>query len=269
MTRWTSLLPLLLSAGCALGGEGADSDTPAPAQDPGEATAEIGQALSLGSYAASHTNSALDESRVAKFPIVIGAGATVMIGTDGVKGASNNGDTFLRLAAPGGDLVKSNHTWSCSAGGGSRLSYTSPYDAPRLYTLWAGCNGDSTCGRSAIAVSRLKGTFPFAVSGTNSATRRTENRQYHVSAGRWIRASTCAPAATKAASQGDTFLRLYRDEGGAISHVDANDDTNLCSALCPHASTIMYQAPSDGDYQIHVGCFGDTACSGTVAVYEE
>lgn len=245
-------------------------DAPGAAEDT-EEVGEVSQELVLGSYSASNTNSALNEANVVKIQVDIDGGETVMIGTDGIKGSSNLGDTFLRLAAPSGDLIagESNDDYACSGDGGSRFAYTSPFNILKTFTVWGGCFSNNSCGGNTVVVSRRKGYFNFSASNTNHGTTGTTSREIYFLAGRWIRASTCHDVAATASHSGNTVLRLYRKDGSAVFQVSSNDDSAHCSASCGTGSTILYQVPSNGYYQIHAGCYGNTACSGTVAVYAE
>ncbi len=274
MTRWMVLL-VLVGAGCAVEEieEGDDVQEAAPdaagADEGAEDVGELSQELIIGSYSASNTDHALNEANVVKIPVTIGGGKTVMIGTDGLVGASNQGDTVLRLFAPTGDHIKGNNDYACSDDLGSRLWHSSPYDVTKTFTVWAGCSENESCGENTVVISRMKGTFDFTANNTNYAKKGTTNHQYYLTVGQWIRASTCGVVAAKAGSSGDTFLRLYRNDGGSVFQVKANDDTSDCSEQCGLASTILHQVPTDGYYQVHAGCYAGTACSGTVAVYAE
>lgn len=277
--RWMGLLALVLMVvGCtiegieegeelqdgALNAPGADEDT--------ENIGEVSQQLVLKSYSASNTNSAFNGANVTKISVGIDANETVMIGTTGLKGSSNQGDTVLRLSAPTGDLIANAANDDYYCGGvyqwGSRFVYTSTYNIQKTFTVWAGCFANDSCGGTTV-VSRRKGHFQYSANNTDHGRQGTTNREYSVAAGRWIRASTCGFAAATAAHSGNTVLRLYRKDGANAFEVSANDDSAQCSSDCGGASTILYQVPSDGYYQVRAGCYGNTACSGTVAVYTE
>jgi hypothetical protein len=243
---------------------GADEDT--------ENIGEVSQQVVLKSYSASNTNNALNGANVAKISVSLDGNETVMIGTAGLKGASTQGDTFLRLGAPTGDLIANavNDDYLCGGSYqlGSRLVYTSSYNVLKSFTIWAGCFANDSCGGTTV-VSRRKGHFQYSANNTDHGRQGTTNREYSMVAGRWIRASTCGFAAATAAHNGNTVLRLYRKDGATAFEVSANDDSAHCSAECGVGSTILYQVPSDGYYQVRAGCYGNTACSGTVAVYAE
>ena len=271
MKHWVMIMLALALVGAGCAPEDIDDDPGEGAAASGgeegaEDVAEAAAAVVIGSYSASGTQNATNEATVKKIPVTIAGGQRVMIGTDGITGASNQGDTWLRLQAPTGDLVKSNNDDLCSNDFGSRLSFKSPYAATMTFTVWGGCQGNASCGPNVVAVSRLKGQLSFQTTNTNSAKKNFAKKVYHVTSGRRIRASTCEDVATGAERKGDTFLRLLRKEGEAYLQVASNDDSNLCSAHCGAGSTILYEVPSDGDYEVRAGCFDNKSCSGTVAV---
>jgi hypothetical protein len=265
--RWMGLLTIaLMGLGCTMEGIEEGDEFQESAANADEDIAEVSQAVVIGSYSASNTS-------FTKFPVDLDGGETVMIGTGGLKGASYQGDTFLKLAAPTGDFIPNlnpgNDNYTCNGStNGSRFVYTSSFNFLKTFTLWAGCNGSTSCSGTTV-VSRRKGHFQYSATNTNHGNQGTTNRDYWMVAGRWIRVSTCSVDAATAAHTGDTFLRLYRKDGANTFEVKSNDDSLHCSANCDVGSTILYQVPSDGYYQVRAGCYGNTACSGTVAVYAE
>ncbi|MEZ4298727.1 MAG: hypothetical protein R3B70_27500 [Polyangiaceae bacterium] len=268
---------MILITGCvpedADGGDGLSGDevdrlgenAGAPGDE--ENLGEAEQAIHMADYSASNTDSAQSTATTPKKVITINAHQTIMIGTTGLPGSSFNGDTVLRLDGPNGVEVAANNNSSCMENNGSLFAYESPYGSDRQFTLWMGCAGNTSCGWNTVQRANRIHTFPFTANNTNDATTGTTNQQYTLSEGDGIRISTCAKAAYGATRSGDTYLRLFRKVGGAWSQVKANDDTDACNYQCNTGSQIQYTVPADGAYQVRAGCFGNTQCSGTVAVY--
>jgi hypothetical protein len=98
--------------------------------------------------------------------------------------------------------------------------------------------------------------FDFNSSETGSARMRTVRASVPLQAGQAFQAGTCG--LPESSGTGDTFLRLYEPGGREIA---ANDDQ--CGAL----SSLSYTVPAgaSGDYELHIGCFGDSTCQGRVA----
>jgi len=228
----------------------------------------IEQAIALAEYSASSTNSATNASTTAQIPIAFGAGETIMIGTQGITESIFSGDTFLRLRNSSLVDLATNDD-SCGTLG-SKLSFTAPSAA--TITIWAGCFGDSSCGSisspNVVGISRQKGTIVFSASNTNDATVNTINRQFFFNGGETIRASTCAGEAAGASATGNSYLRLFANNGGALTQVATNDNANSTCG-CGLASLIVFTVPSAGFYQVRAGCSLNTSCSGTVSIYSE
>jgi hypothetical protein len=102
---------------------------------------------------------------------------------------------------------------------------------------------------------RSIGFFAFSARGTHSARQNTPTLHLLLRAGQVLQLGTCGVAGSST-SQGDTYLRLYDARGEQAA---ANDDS------CGGHSFIRYTVPDAGAYELRAGCFGDTACRGTVA----
>lgn len=220
------------------------------------------QRLAFFDYSAEDTNSAQNTSTSAQVPVSLAAGETVMIGTCGLTDSFHAGDTYLRLYNPSSVQVAESDD---ACGLGSIVSYTSP--STGTYLLQAGCLGNSACSGT-LSISRRKAIYTLpSLLNTNSARTGTFNRQYFFNGGEVIRVSTCATTAYGATATGDTFLRIFQQANGTYTTEVASNDNGCASNST--ASEIVYFVPSAGYYQIRAGCFGNTACSGTVAVYIE
>jgi V8-like Glu-specific endopeptidase len=101
-------------------------------------------------------------------------------------------------------------------------------------------------------------SLPFTADNTNTATRATSNRTVELKAGQLLTAGTCGvPGAT---GSGDTYLRLTGP--GSTSRTLVADNDDACGG---ELSLLRFTALVDGTYVIRAGCYGATACSGTVA----
>jgi hypothetical protein len=99
----------------------------------------------------------------------------------------------------------------------------------------------------------LAAAFSYSTSFTNSATVNTADFYFTLSAGTTITLGTCG--VNGASGSGDTYLRFFDPSGVQVA---VNDDA--CGAL----SNFSYTVPVSGTYLLRAGCFGNTACSGTV-----
>jgi hypothetical protein len=175
------------------------------------------------------------------------------VGTCGVTGASNVGDTFLRLFDALGNQVSFSD--DACGGAGSNIRYTVPAGAGGVYELRAGCYSSTACsGNLAWATSGGTGSVVYNATSTTSATVGTVNHDLILSAGQVLTVGTCGTP--NAYSPTDTFLRLVN---GAGTEVALNDDA------CGVASRMTYTVPADGIYQLRAGCFSSNTCGGTVA----
>jgi hypothetical protein len=231
--------------------------------DEAVAVGTVKQRIVLFDYSASNTSNAIQPDQSADSWVYLGADETVMIGTCGVNEGAGEGNTFLRLFDPGSIEVASNDNGSSpDCGLRSKLSYTAP--AAGYYMVRAGCFELEACSGT-VAISRRRASQAFIASDTSDATVDTVNMLFRVDGGDLIRVSTCASTASGAFSSGDTFLRLYRREGGLFTQVAVADNTAGCGA----AAELLYMAPSAGYYQVRAGCASATSCSGTLAIYVE
>jgi hypothetical protein len=100
------------------------------------------------------------------------------------------------------------------------------------------------------------GSFSFNVSNTNNATQNVVIRRANFAPGSGLAIGTCGvPGATYT---GDTMIRLFDANGNQIAF---NDD----ACFGNFGSNLSIVTPSPFFF-IHVGCFGNTSCSGVVAV---
>ena len=95
----------------------------------------------------------------------------------------------------------------------------------------------------------------YSASNTDSAQQNYANCLINASASSVLTISGCS------ACTGDQYLILY----------DANGTTQLASNddYCSPCSAITYTVPSDSAYQLfqlHEGCYGSSACNGTISV---
>ncbi len=100
---------------------------------------------------------------------------------------------------------------------------------------------------------RSLAAFSYNTSSTHSATVNTADVYFNLSAGETITLGTCG--VNGAWGSGDTYLRFYDPSGVQVAFSD-----DSCGAL----SQFTYTVPSSGTYLLRAGCFGTSACSGTV-----
>jgi hypothetical protein len=186
--------------------------------------------------------------------IPVSAGDVVEAGTCNLQGAAAIGSTWLRLLDAQGNEV---------ASGGCHVKHRA--GATGNYTLRAGCSGSNGCGGIAVWKVTLnahlvRGTIPFNLSNTNSGGRNTANRNVTLSYGQVIDVGTCGLEG--ASGSGDTILRLHRSSG--VVEAENDDAFGTCGSLS-HVTHFVNALGEDMPYQIRVGCFRNTACSGTAA----
>lgn len=200
------------------------------------------------SYSTSNTNGALFNT--ANYNVNLFAGETLTIGTCGLAGASSSGDTFLRLYDPFGAEVAANDD---ACGAASKIVYAAPMSG--TYQLRAGCFANNACSGT-LAYSFSGPMFSYNAVNTNSATINTANLAVNVGSFNALSFGTCGiPGAS---GSGDTFLRLYN-----ASNIMVASSDDACGALSK--ITIPGGTLPPGTYSLRAGCFGNTACSGTVA----
>ncbi|MBN8233105.1 trypsin-like peptidase domain-containing protein [Corallococcus macrosporus] len=202
------------------------------------------------------TNTSTATRNTVNGTVTLAAGQKLTVGTCGVTGAAVTGDSFLRLRGPSGSEVASND--DACGGTGSKITFTATVAG--TYEIRAGCYQNSSCGGTvaweiAQGSSPTQGSFTFDVSNTANATTGTANSDVTLQAGQTLSFGSCGVAG--ASGTGDTVVRLFNNATG--QQVTFNDDA------CGSLSRAAYTAPAGGTYQIRVGCFGSTACSGTVA----
>jgi hypothetical protein len=204
--------------------------------------------LVASSYSASNTDNARVNSTDMFFSLL--TGHTVTFGTCGVNGASGSGDTYLRLYDPFG-IQRAFNDNSC--GLLSNLTYVSPANA--TFRLRAGCAGNTFC--SGTVGYSVNGTlFSYSVSNTSSATVNSYDVGLQIVAGQLLTLGTCG--VNGASGTGDTYLRLFDPNGVQVA---SSDDAGGCGLL----SNFTYPVQTAGTYLLRAGCYGNTACSGTVS----
>jgi V8-like Glu-specific endopeptidase len=95
----------------------------------------------------------------------------------------------------------------------------------------------------------------FQGRNTSNATRNTADQVVTLRRGQTLSAGTCTVPG--ALGQGDTFVRIVA--ASTRRTVAQNDDA------CGRLSFVRFVAPADGDYVLRAGCYGDSACGGTLA----
>ncbi|MBN8230903.1 trypsin-like peptidase domain-containing protein [Corallococcus macrosporus] len=137
--------------------------------------------------------------------------------------------------------------------------------AAGTYTLRAGCDYTDSCSATVdvkvtLNANLKRGTLPFNLVNTSSGTRKTANLNVTLTPGQVLDVGTCGVECANAT--GDTLMRLHDASGTVVAE---NDDA---FGTCGSLSRIVYQmnvvAPSV-KYQVRVGCFQNTRCSGTAA----
>lgn len=191
--------------------------------------------------------------------VTLAAGQKLTLGTCGVTGAAVTGDSLLRLRGPSGTEVASND--DACGGKGSRLTFTATVAG--TYEIRAGCYQGTSCSGTVSWEVTAGGTTPpaggstsFSVSNTNNATQGTVNADVALVAGQALSFGSCG--VTGASGTGDTVVRLFNAAGQQVTF---NDDA------CGSLSRGHYTVPTGagGTYQIRIGCFGASECSGTLA----
>ncbi|MCY1039820.1 serine protease [Corallococcus sp. bb12-1] len=191
--------------------------------------------------------------------VTLAAGQKLTVGTCGVENAAVTGDSYLRLRGPSGAEVASND--DACGGTGSKITYTATVAG--TYEVRAGCYQNDACGgtvswevTSGGTTTPANGSAPFDVSNTANATQNTANSDVTLTAGQSLSFGSCG--VTGASGTGDTVVRLFNAAGQQVTF---NDDA--CGSLSHAAYTVP--AGAGGTYQIRIGCFGASACSGTLA----
>lgn len=114
---------------------------------------------------------------------------------------------------------------------------------------------EATALQQEVGTQATTGSYSYSASDTNSAQQNTINRSISLVAGQKITLGTCDVAG--ATYTGDTYLRLL---GPSSLEVAYSDDA--CGGT---GSNLSYVATTTGSYQIRGGCYGSSACTGTVA----
>jgi hypothetical protein len=186
--------------------------------------------------------------------ISLSAGDVVEVGTCTLPGAFAAGDTSLRLSDAQGTEIAAN---SCY--------FKHRVGASGDYTIHAGCTNSDLCGGVVVwkvtpNANLVRGTFSFNLTNTSSGSRNTANHNVTLSYGQTIDVGTCGVEG--ASGVGDTILRVHESSGMVAAENDDAFDT------CGSLSHVVHRVNALGEnmpYQIRVGCFRDTSCSGTAS----
>jgi hypothetical protein len=222
----------------------------------------------LDAYCASNTNPRLCQPRnsvdftAAGSPyhlassVYLEPGATIDYGTCITPGGSFVGDTTIALRGPYWDNYAINDDGGGSCGFGSHATYTSPPLMGGRYSIRPGCYQEGVCsGTVAYTVSGpTGGSYSYTANATQSATQSTRNFTISVRRGETLIIGTCG--VEHANFTGDTMIVL---KSGSTTLATADDS---CGGS---GSRIVYTPPSAQTLTLQAGCFGQTACSGTVA----
>ncbi|PTL80261.1 hypothetical protein DAT35_30190 [Vitiosangium sp. GDMCC 1.1324] len=207
--------------------------------------------FSAGSTASATTN-------YAAFSVKLNAGQVLEVGTCDLEGSSFTGDTFLRLTL-GGTEVASND--DACGGSGSRLSFTAA--TAGFYEVRMGCySGGSCSGTASYSVltpgmsGGLSGARTYGGVSTSSTTANYSTLVINLSQGQVLDVGTCG--VTGSSVTGDSFLRLIDADG----NVDIAYNDDACGG---HGSRITYTADRTGVFELRLGCYMETTCSGTLA----
>lgn len=94
----------------------------------------------------------------------------------------------------------------------------------------------------------------YSATNTQNATQNTGDVSVTLRAGQLLSAGTCTVAG--ASGTGDTYVRLVGPSGQTVA---SNDDS------CGRLSFVRFRATEDGTYVLRGGCYGNEACTGTLA----
>jgi hypothetical protein len=121
------------------------------------------------------------------------------------------------------------------------------------------------CERTGALVSS-QGHFSYMAANTDSAqATNTATKMLYLYAGQLLTVGTCG--LPNASANGNTYLRIRAPSTPAGEWFAVNDDAGApCNgASDQRASNLSIIAPVQGTYAVYAGCYGDTACGGTVA----
>ncbi|MBN8473055.1 trypsin-like peptidase domain-containing protein [Corallococcus exiguus] len=133
------------------------------------------------------------------------------------------------------------------------------------YTLRAGCDYTDSCSATVevkvtLNANLTRGTLPFNLTNTNSGARNTANLNVTLTPGQILDVGTCA--VESANGVGDTIVRVHDSSGLPVAE---NDDAfGTCGSLSRVTYHMNVVSPAE-QYQIRIGCFRNTSCSGTAA----
>ncbi|QRN94932.1 trypsin-like peptidase domain-containing protein [Archangium violaceum] len=186
----------------------------------------------------------------------LSSGDVLQVSTCGLKDFPPTGYPKLRLFDPRGTEVATSYD-----GCGFKLRVSASGD----YTLRAGCGSAESCSATVVWKVTLnadltRGSFSFNLTNTSSGTRNTANRDVTLSPGQVLDVGTCGVEG--ASGIGDTILRVH-DSSGLVA-AENDDAFGTCGSL----SHVVYRVNGGAEnvpYQIRVGCFRSTSCSGTAA----
>jgi hypothetical protein len=204
-------------------------------------------------YYAAYTKSATVAT--ANYNVTLYEGDQFTIGTCGINGASNNGDTYLRLFDSSGAEVDSND--DACGGVGSKMVYLATRTG--TYQLRAGCYADNSCSGN-LAYGFSVPLFNYDKYYTNYALTNTHDMTLTIGSFNTLKIGTCGiPGAS---GWGNTMLRLYNAGNDLVA---TND--NACDLL----SQLSFSSGSlpPGTYTLRAGCHADNSCAGRVVYHIE
>jgi hypothetical protein len=102
----------------------------------------------------------------------------------------------------------------------------------------------------------------FSANNTNNATQNYTQCAVTLGANQGVTFGTCG--LTGASVNGDSYVRLFYPDNVTEVAFGSNDDS--CDGT---ASSVSYVVPTAGTYIIHVGCYSDEACDGSLGIRKE
>lgn len=168
---------------------------------------------------------------------------------------------YVRVDRPGDPSTQ----WTSQAGGHCNFhnwaTPSNPYDCTAIiHARTGGGFFGGTCLSVVREVFEGPKNFAYSAANTDSAKVNTVNQEVVLGAGQTIVIGTVGVPG--ASFSGDSYLVLAFPNAPPFFGQTAafNDD-----ALGTLGSRIVFTAPISGTYMIRAGCYGKSACSGTVA----
>ncbi|MHA7634287.1 trypsin-like serine peptidase [Corallococcus sp. M7] len=186
----------------------------------------------------------------------LGAGDVIHVNACGLPDFPVTGYPKLRLVD-----AQDNEAASSFDGCGFKLRV----GAAGTYTLKAGCDYTDSCTATVdvkvtLNANLTRGTLPFNLVNTNSGTRNTANLNVTLTPGQVLDVGTCAVEGANGV--GDTIVRVIDSSGLPVAE---NDDAfGTCGSLSRVTYHMNVVSPAE-QYQVRIGCFRNTRCSGTAA----